>query len=168
MKKLPLILVADNVRSAHNVGSLFRTADGAGIEKLILTGITPHPRVKNDSRPPYEIEKTERAIAKTALGAEQSVAYDYSIDCTAQIKDLKKQGRYIYALEQTASSKNLFKTQINYPAVLVLGQELGGVSPKILELTDEVIEIPMHGSKDSLNVSIAAGIALFELRRTYK
>ena len=167
MAKLPLVLVADNIRSAYNVGSLFRTADGAGIEKLVLCGICPHPRAENDKRPPYVIERAERAIAKTALGAEKTTQFEYFADVGEAVAKLKNEGRMIYALEQSKDSTNLFQAKLKFPAALVIGQELGGVDKSILDSCDAILEIPMFGQKDSLNVSSAAAVVLFWLRSQY-
>ncbi len=164
MAKFPLVLVADNIRSAYNVGSLFRTADGAGIEKLILCGICPHPRVENDHRPPYVIERAEKALAKTALGAEKTLPFEYFADTVDAINNLKQERRTIYALEQSKASVNIFKTRLEFSAALIVGQELGGVNNEVLKHCDAVLEIPMFGQKDSLNVSVAAAIALFWFR----
>lgn len=168
MKKLPLILVADNIRSAHNVGALLRCADGAGIEKVILTGISPHLRQPNDPRPPYVIAGAEKAISKTALGAEKSVLTEYASSLIETCGQLKTQGKKLYALEQAPGSKSIFEAKLEFPAALIVGKELGGISEEVLGLVNEIVEIPMYGKKDSLNVSAAAAVAIFEVRRLYK
>ncbi len=144
-------ILLNNIRSLHNVGSIFRTSDGAGVKKLFLCGQTGYP--------PRE------EIAKTALGAEEIVPWEYYIDPIDCIKKLKKEGIQIVALEQTSKSIDYKKLKPKYPICLVVGHEIDGVSKEILELCDEAIEIPMHGEKQSLNVSVAFGIAIYELAK---
>lgn len=168
MNQMPIILIAHNIRSAYNVGSLFRSCDGAGIEKIVLTGITPYPKVENDTRLPYIAARAESAIAKTALGAETTVPFEYSDDPHTAVARLKGTGYKIYALEQTSKATSLFGAELMFPAVVILGEELGGVGKDLLALADEAIEIPMHGTKDSLNVSTAAAVALFWMREEYE
>lgn len=153
-KKFPLILVLDNVRSLFNVGAVFRSADGAGVEKIILAGLTPTP-------PRHEIEKT-------ALGATKTVLWEYLVQLKAYLTAQKKAGFCLAALEQTKSSQNLFKSKLEFPLILIAGHEREGVQPEILDLCDLHLEIPMCGqSAHSLNVSSAVSIALYEARRQY-
>lgn len=160
---LPLILVADNIRSAHNVGSLFRSADGAGAKQLILTGISPYPAIPNEPRPPHVAARASRLIAKTALGAETTVPFQYQADSQTAIGSLRQRNYHIYALEQSSSSTSLFDAKPNFPAALIVGSEVAGLDQATLAAVDEVLEIPMLGQKESLNVSVAAGIALYWL-----
>jgi tRNA G18 (ribose-2'-O)-methylase SpoU len=150
--RIPLIVLVDNIRSLYNVGSIFRTSDGAMIEKLILTGFTPHP-------PRKEIEKT-------ALGSTKSIPWEYTKHPTESIKSLKERGYRICCLELTDKSihYNDIKTA-DFPLCLVIGNEISGVSKEVIELCDFAIEIPMYGIKQSLNVAVAYGIAVFELAR---
>ena len=148
MKKAIYILL-NNIRSLHNVGSIFRTSDGAGVKKIFLCGQTGYP--------PRE------EISKTALGAEECVPWEYYIDPIDCVKKLKKMGVRITALEQEMNSVDYRKFKPKYPVCLVVGHEIDGVSDKILKLCDDVIEIPMKGKKQSLNVSVAFGIAVYEL-----
>lgn len=148
-----VIVIAHNVRSAHNVGSLFRTADAMGVECMYLTGYTPAP-IDTFNRP-------RKDIAKTALGAEHTVPWERHDDIYTVLSDLKKKGYTICALEQHAQSREI--TTYTYPQkiALILGNEVEGISPDLLEIVDVIVEIPMRGRKESLNVSVAAGIALF-------
>lgn len=154
-----MVVLLDNIRSLHNVGSIFRTADGAGVEKLYLCGITPSPLNR--------FKEVVPEVAKTALGAERSVAWEKSETTLGAIKQLKKEGYKIIALEQDKRSipyYHLQPTTYNLSKVaLVLGEEVNGLSPAILKKCDTIIEIPMHGKKESLNVSVAFGIAAFHL-----
>lgn len=162
MAKLTLLLV--DIRSAHNVGSIFRTADAFGVDQVICTGITPYPTTPADSRLPHIHNKATAMIAKTALGAERTVKFDYLNDPVEAIDKFKTIGNKIYALEQNAKSVTLNKFRPEYPCVLVLGNEVKGLSRRLLDKCDEIVEIPMQGAKESLNVSVAAGIALYALR----
>jgi len=150
MKK-EIYLVLDNIRSRENVGSIFRTADGAGVSKILLCGIT--------SAPPHG------RISKTALGAEMYVPWEYRRNTRQLLTELKTKGIKIIALEQTAKSKNIFTFKLpNSKALaLIVGNEVNGISPKILKYCDKVLYIPMSGRKESLNVSVAAGVALYQL-----
>lgn len=147
----PIHVVVDNVRSLHNVGSIFRTSDGAGIEKLYLCGLTGKP-----PRP---------EIRKTALGAEESVAWEYHARAVDIVKELKRKGVYIVVLEHTNQSINCYEANFLFPACLVIGHEHFGVSDEVIALADLSIEIPMFGLKSSLNVSVAYGIVVYEMVR---
>jgi 23S rRNA (guanosine2251-2'-O)-methyltransferase len=154
-QRLPLIVLVDNVRSLYNVGSIFRTSDGAMIEKLFLAGFTPHP-------PRKEIEKT-------ALGSTKSVPWEYTKHPIETILSLKERGYKICCLELTDRSiqYNDIKAS-NFPLCLVIGNEISGVSEEVIKLCDLAIEIPMYGIKQSLNVAVAYGIAVFELARIWR
>jgi tRNA G18 (ribose-2'-O)-methylase SpoU len=155
-----LIGILHDIRSVHNVGSIFRTADGAGFEKLYLCGITPAPLDR--------FKKIRPDFAKVALGAEKSVAWESVPDAMAVIKKLKGEGWEIFALEQSEKSVSLtsdFIKKVQRERIaLVVGNEVGGIPPAILKLADKVFEIPMLGEKESLNVSVAFGIAAYRLR----
>ena len=148
MKK-EIYIILDNIRSRENVGSIFRTADGAGVAKIYLCGITP--------RPPHE------KISKTALGAETYVAWEYYKNTWQLLKNLKKDKINIVVLEQTKRSKNIFQFKPKFPIALVLGNEIVGLSSKILRHCDKKIFIPMHGKKESLNVAVAAGVGIYTM-----
>ncbi len=159
-----LVLIAHDIRSCHNVGSLLRTADGLGVSKVYLTGYTPYPAVKNDERLPHIAAKNNRLITKTSLGAEKSVKWEYRRNLPAVVEELRSNGFKIIALEQAPNSINLPDYESTANVALIIGSEVGGIDAAILNLADEIIEIPMLGKKESLNVSVAAAIALYHLR----
>lgn len=149
MKNKKIYLILDNIRSRENVGSIFRTADAVGVSKIYLCGITPVP--------PHE------KISKTALGAEVYVPWEYHKQSWRLLNKLKKDGVGIIALELVKNNLNIFKFQPNFPLALVLGSEVKGLSLRILRYCDSIIYIPMLGKKESLNVSVAVGVALYQL-----
>lgn len=151
LERHPIDLVVDNVRSLYNVGSLFRTADAARVRKLWLCGFTPYP-----PRP---------EITKTALGAEESVPWEYCRHTAELLQELKKDGRQVVAVEHTDESRSCFGIVPVFPVVLVVGNEITGLSDSVLEECDGAVEIPMFGIKQSLNVSVAAGIVVFDTVR---
>lgn len=156
-KQRDIYLFLDNIRSTHNVGSIFRTADAVGVTKIFISGYTPAPidrfgRVRGD-------------IAKASLGAEKTVPYELvenPLDCLKKLK--KEKNVSILALEQHERSIPHTSYSGEGNIIVVVGNEVGGVSPDILSLCDEILEIPMHGEKESLNVSVATGILLYSLR----
>jgi 23S rRNA (guanosine2251-2'-O)-methyltransferase len=152
------ILILHNMRSAHNVGSMFRTADAAGIERVYLTGYTPGP---TDPR-----GKVRTPFVKVSLGAEHMIPHSMHKQLSPVVKKLKKQGYTIVGVEQHERANNLFtyKPKTKKLAV-VMGNEVRGLSPQAVQSCDVLVEIPMHGKKESLNVSVACGIALFALIR---
>jgi tRNA G18 (ribose-2'-O)-methylase SpoU len=150
--RFPLIAILDNIRSMYNVGSIFRTSDGARIEAIYTVGYTPHP-------PRKEIEKT-------ALDATRTVPFKHFKTMTEAIADCKAKGIKIVVLELTKESRSVFDlTPGDFPIALVIGNEITGVSDEALELCDEALSIPMFGAKHSLNVAVAYGIAVFECVR---
>ena len=159
-------LLLHNIRSIHNVGSIMRTADGLGVNQVVFSGYTPRPRQVGDTRLPYQIERAEKLLHKTALGAEKSVNSCETSDPLAEIELYKKQGWLIAGLEQAANSQILtdFKPN-NQPVLLILGEEVDGINPEILAACDVILEIPMVGQKESFNVSVAAAITLFYLQQ---
>ena len=162
MKKIVLILC--DVRSCYNVGSIFRTADAAGSTEIVLCGITPHPRLINDTRPEKVIENNSKMIHKTALGAEDSVIYSYQESPLEAINKYKSAGYQVVALEnKMENTENIFDFKSADDLVIVVGSETNGLSAEVLGLCSNVLEIPMHGIKNSLNVSVAVGIALYSL-----
>jgi len=160
--KREVYLILDNIRSRENVGSIFRTADAGGVSKVYLCGITPTPETSSK-------EQGTNKIAKTALGAEMYVSWEYYRDTWRLLKKLKVdppaggEKLKIIGLEQTKDSQNIFKFSPEFPLALVLGNEVKGISPKILKYCDKKISIPMYGKKESLNVSVAMGVALYQL-----
>ena len=150
-KRIELVLL--DIRSTYNVGAMFRTADAIGISKIYLVGITPAP-----------IDKFGRArndIAKSALGSEKTVSWESVSNITPLIIKLKKQGFQVIAVEQSKNSVDYKKITTKEKVVVILGNEVGGVPEKVLKKCDIVAEIPMRGKKESLNVSVSCGIALF-------
>jgi 23S rRNA (guanosine2251-2'-O)-methyltransferase len=164
---IPLVIILHNVRSAQNVGAIFRTADAAGVQQVVATGYTPHPWYLDDSRPPHIATSNTRAISKTALGAEQNVPWCYYPTLQAAIAYWRHKHYVIAALEQTESSKDLFSYPHSQPMALVVGNEVTGLEPSDLALCDVTLELPMLGTKESLNVATAAGIALYQLQFSY-
>lgn len=161
VEKLPVTVLLNSIRSNYNVGSIFRTSDGAMIEKLYLCGYTPYP-------PKPEIPGGKKEILKTALGATESVQWEYVKDPLKVIKQLKSQGKKIIALELTSKSLPYYKLDHNiFPMCLVVGNEISGVSQEIIDECDFSLEIPQYGIKQSLNVAVAYGIAIFELRKIF-
>lgn len=156
-----IIVIAHNIRSTHNVGAIFRTCEGLGIEKLILSGYTPHPAVPGDTRLPHIVRKLESQISKTALGAETMVPYEYREH--SPLDELRADGYRIVGLEQDARSTLLPNYKAPDKLALLLGEEVEGIAPELRVRCDDLIEIPMHGRKESFNVSVAAGIALYAL-----
>ncbi len=154
-EKIPVVVVLDNVRSMHNVGSTFRTADGFDIEKVILCGIT--------GTPPH------REIEKTALGATQSIDWTYHRDTFAIVEQLKREDYIILAIEQAAESISLqkFEIQPRKKYALIFGNEVHGVSDEVMQIVDGCIEIPQFGTKHSLNVSVTIGIVLWQFRQKW-
>lgn len=156
MKKSPVVLVLDNIRSALNVGSAFRTGDAFAVEKVMLCGIT--------AQPPH------REILKTAIGATASVSWEYHEDTLAAITQLKGQGYQLVAVEQAAGSKTLedfsFLEENKY--ALIFGNEVTGVAQPVMDVVDHCIEIPQFGTKHSLNISVSIGVVLWEFIRNRK
>lgn len=159
-----IILIAHNIRSTHNVGSLFRTAEGLGIKKLILSGYTPYPTQAADDRLPHLSSKLTKQIDKTALGAAATLPWEKTEDISQTLKDLKQQGFKIYALEQTAKSVDLPDCQPPEKTAIIVGAEVEGLPTTITDACDECLQIPMFGSKESYNVAVAAGMAMYHLR----
>ena len=151
-----VVVVLDNIRSLYNTGSILRTADGAGVERVVLCGITPRPDQGGKQR---------RAIAKTALGAEDTVPWEYEPDVRIALTRLATDGYQIVAVETSPKAVSLFDWTPAWPVCLVFGHEKDGVSPDLDHHIDTVIRIPMLGQKRSLNVATAAGVVLYELVR---
>lgn len=163
MKTPKIIVIAHNIRSTHNVGSVFRSCDGFGIKKLYLTGYTPYPILQNDTRLPHISEKLTTQISKTALGAEKTVPFSYEENIQNIIKKLQNDGYSILGLEQDSRSVMLPEYVPQQKIALILGEEVNGITDTIMQQCDTLLEIPMQGKKESFNVSVAAGIALYAL-----
>lgn len=158
-----IIVLLHNIRSTHNVGAIFRTCEGFGISKIILSGYTPYPRIPGDTRLPHIANKLTAQIHKTALGAEEMVPFEH-VD-QPDFTLLKSEGYSLVGLEQDARSVMLPDYTPPQKIALLLGEEVEGIAPEIRRECDDLIEIPMKGQKESFNVSIAAGIALYQLTR---
>lgn len=156
-----IIVIAHNIRSTHNVGAIFRTAEGFGIHKIILSGYTPYPTLAHDSRLPHISEKLTSQIHKTALGAEAIVPFEYQE--LVNVEGLKEAGYRIVGLEQAPQSHRITDYKAPEKLALVLGEEVDGIPEELLTQCDDIIEIPMKGQKESFNVSVAAGIAMYQL-----
>lgn len=156
--KIPLVVILDNVRSLYNVGAIFRTCNGAGVEKLYLTGITGYPT---------QSKRAQRQIEKTALSTIPHVEWEYHSDTPKLLKMLKLKKYQVVALEQTKDSLEYTKTKYKFPLALVVGHETLGVSKDVLKLAELVVHIPMHGHAKSLNVATATGIMVYHLRNIW-
>ena len=162
---MELILVLDNIRSCYNVGAILRTAEGFGVSKVILSGYTP--RVHDSELLPHLRDKLDREIHKTALGAEDMLDIYASHEIFKEVKEYKNDGWQVIGLENNIE-KNLVKLSnpelrkmLKNKIILILGEEVHGISPKLYDLIDLFVEIPMKGKKESFNVSVAAGIAMY-------
>ncbi len=144
-------VICDNIRSLENVGSIFRTADALGVKKIFLCGITPVP--------------PDPKISKTALGAEQTIPFEYHAQVWRLIKKLKGEKIEIVALEQSPRNVAYTEYKPKFPLALIIGHEVKGVSKKVLEEADAIVHIPMHGKKESLNVAVAFGVAGYQMRK---
>ena len=156
-----LILIAHNLRSSHNVGSLLRTADGLGVSMVILSGYTPYPISPNDERLPHLARKVDAQIAKTALGAESSLSWEHHERIEPVITKLKTDGYVIYGLEQMPSSISLPDFHAPAKLAIIVGREVEGLEASVVSLCDGCLEIPMLGKKESFNVVQAAAMALY-------
>lgn len=161
-----MILVLDNIRSCYNVGAILRTAEGFGVEKVILSGYTP--RVHDVNLLPHLREKLDREIHKTALGAEEMLEIESCDDVLGRIDNLKQDGWQIVGLENNIDTERLvvlgsasMRNALKEKVVLILGEEVHGISRSLQDTIDLFVEIPMRGRKESFNVSVAAGIAMF-------
>lgn len=155
MREQEKILILHDMRSVLNVGAIFRTADAVGIDKIIISGITPAPIDR--------FGRDRKDLHKTALGAEKKVPWEQIENIEQKILDLKKEGFEIIALEQSEKSTDYKKHTPKEKSAILLGREVEGIDQKLLELSDTILEIPMKGSKESLNVSVATGILLYRL-----
>ncbi len=154
VQKLPVAVLLNNIRSSYNVGSIFRTSDGAMIEKLYLCGYTAAP--------------PRREVMKTALGATESVQWEYAENALPVIEKYKALGYKIIALELAENSVSGFDVaETMMPALLIIGNEISGVNQELLDMCDIALEIPQYGIKQSLNVAVAYGISIFEMRRVF-
>jgi tRNA G18 (ribose-2'-O)-methylase SpoU len=153
--ELEIIVVLDNIRSVHNVGSIFRTSDALGVNKIFLCGCTPTPKDR--------FGRERKDLAKVALGAEKSIEWEYFETTEESVKKLKKEKFQIIALEQSENSIDYKKVKTKNKTAIILGEEVHGLNKKVLDLADVVMEIPMRGIKESLNVSVSFGVAAFRI-----
>lgn len=151
----PLHLILFNIRSVYNVGAILRTADGAGVAKVYLCGYTPTPVDR--------FGRKRKDMAKASLGAEDAVVWEHVENVTDCIQALKKQGVRVVAVEQAENSVPYTTLKLDQPTALVLGEEVEGIPGDILDLCDVIAEIPMHGTKESLNVSVATGVVVYSI-----
>lgn len=151
---LPAAVLLDNVRSMYNVGAFFRAADGVGLEKLCLCGITAHP--------------PKKAISKTALGAEETVPWEHDWNALKTAEGLRRGGFELAAIETSLDAQDLFDWQPRFPVCVAFGNEIEGLAPELLQMADTRVRLPMLGRKKSLNVATAGGIVLYELLRKYR
>jgi tRNA G18 (ribose-2'-O)-methylase SpoU len=156
-----IIVIAHNIRSTHNIGSIFRTCEGFGVSKIIISGYSPYPRLPGDKRLPHLVEKLTGQIHKSALGAETMIPFEYcdKID----FEYLKNAGYTIVGLEQDTRSIPINTYKSPSKIALILGEEVHGLTTEIRQACEVLLEIPMSGKKESFNVSVAAGIALYAL-----
>lgn len=151
--KKDVFVVLHNIRSAHNVGSVFRTAEAVGVSKIFLTGYTPSPKDR--------FQRPVKEIAKTALGAEEMVPWEKKTELNSLLLSFKENNIFSVAVEQSKKSIDYKKVKLNYPVVFLFGNEITGLSKTITDRCDVVADIPMRGKKESLNVAVAVGVALF-------
>ena len=151
--RLPIFILVENVRSVYNVGSIFRSADGFGAEKIYLTGYTAHPPRED--------------LHKTALGAEDVVPWEFNNNPTNVAESIKRQGVQLVLVEQTSNSKTIYDISWEFPICFMVGNEVSGVSEELSKLADTHVELPMRGLKQSLNVSVAVGVVGYEIARYY-
>ena len=151
--RVPISIIVENIRSVHNVGSIFRSADGFGAEKIFLTGYTAHPPRED--------------LHKTALGAEDAVQWEYYENPIDAVKVIKKDGIPLVLIEQTKQSKSIYEIDWEFPICFIVGNEVSGVSEDLSKMADIHAELPMRGIKQSLNVSVATGVVGYEFARHY-
>jgi tRNA G18 (ribose-2'-O)-methylase SpoU len=157
-KNTQSILILPDIRSAINIGAIFRTADAVGIDKIYLTGFTPRPTDK--------FGRIQKDIAKSALGAETWIPWEYKKTLIQLISSLKKEGYTIIAIEQDKRAVDYRKIKTTDKIAIIMGPEVTGLLKKVLDKCDLIAEIPMHGKKESLNVSVACGVALFRILKS--
>ena len=164
-----MILMLDNVRSRYNVGAILRTAEGFGVGRVVFTGVTPSPCGK-PGQLPHLVEREKAAIHKTALGAEEMVDCEYVADARQFLREMRQNSYKIVGLENNIADERLLRLgefdareKLGERIVLILGEEVEGISPSLYDEIDYFLEIPMRGRKESFNVSVAAGIAIYAL-----
>lgn len=162
--KPEITVIAHNLRSCYNVGSLLRTCEGLGVKEIFLSGYTPYPKSRADARPPHIAERIEKQIEKTALGAQKSLKWRHVEDIDKILEDLSKEGYALCALEQSAKSTPLHEFNPPQKAALIIGNEVDGLDTPVLKRAEYILEIPMSGKKESFNAVQAAAMALYVFR----
>jgi len=164
----PIYVVCDNIRSLANVGQIFRLADASRVEQLFLCGITGYPSRPGDNRPPWVAERADRGIAKTAIHTVPYVPWEHRPDALPVCRELKAAGAGLVVLEQTTRSVDYVDVDYQFPVALVLGHERAGVDDELLNLADHLVEVPMYGMGNSLNVAMAFGIVVYEILNRWR
>lgn len=164
MNNFAVRVILSDIRSTHNVGAILRTADACAVELVYACGYTPYPHIPGDSRPAHITTANHKGISKTALGAETSVPVVHLPDTLSAISKARSSGFKIILVEQAENSLNLYHFKPSSPVALVFGNEISGVSSSFFPEADAIIELPMLGAKESLNVAVSAGIVLYNLR----
>ena len=160
-----IYIIANDIRSLHNVGTLFRIADAIGAKKLYLCGITGYPKIDNDPRRFEVSERADKEIRKTAIKNVDRVSWEYQENIFYLIKKLKNQNIQIVTLEQSKKSQDYRSADYRFPIAVIIGHETEGVDPRIIDLSDLVVEIPMHGEGKSLNAAISLAVLGYEIRK---
>lgn len=158
-----LDVVAHNIRSAHNIGSIMRVCEGLGVNRLWLSGYSPYPLIKNDPRLPYVSERATKQINKTALGAQNSLNWHYENSIDQILNKLAKEEYQLCALEQSSNSIDMRDFKPTAKTAIILGNEVDGIDQSTLNRVQFVLEIPMRGNKESFNVATAAAMAIYKL-----
>lgn len=160
-ENIKIIVIAHNIRSALNVGSIFRICDATAVNKLYLTGYSPFPRIENDKRLNFEIEKTEQKIKKAGLEGFNNLPFEHVENIITLIKELKEKRFKIVGLEQHQNSVDIFDYKVTQKTAIVIGNEVTGIEDQVLNICNKIIEIPMYGNGKSLNVAVSLAIALY-------
>lgn len=161
---MKIALLIHDIRSCHNVGSLLRSADCFGVEKVVISGYSPYPAVINDERLPHIVSKQTAQIAKTALGAEKTLLISHTHNAQEALKLLRDDGYELVGLEQSPRSVTLESYRPTKAVALIVGREVEGIDDTIMSELNTIVEIPLFGHKESLNVATAAGIALYHIK----
>lgn len=163
MNKLSIIL--HDIRSAHNVGSILRSADAFGIDTVYIGGYSPYPKINGDDRLPHVQLNQTNKISKTALGAESTIHIEHYDSLEILVEELKHNHYKVVGLEQHPRSTPIRKFVPSQNTAIIVGREVEGISPSVLDICDDIVEIPMFGMKESLNVSVASAIAMYEFHQ---
>ncbi len=166
--RTPIILIADNIRSLYNVGSLFRLADGLQLEALYLCGMTGYPKLESDTRPEWVSSRADKEIRKTGLSGVDAVPYCYFPTTKAAVSTVKEAGYQIVSLELTEQSIDYRHATYTFPLALIVGHETEGVNQDVVSNSDAVVHLPMLGTGHSLNVATASAAALYYLHDRYE